>query len=162
MTWKSHRAVTFAVVFAITGGNFLAGGIAASAAHLPDKIEFSLLPTQSLRAKYHRTYTHWLFMYVVIAVMLFIYMNVNDISLLSFDTISNMSPMGMGINILFWGVAGCLMHVLEDAPCGKIPVFWPKTKLTICPRIFRVGRLSEYIFDAMVFAGCVYMFIGRC
>ena len=149
MTWKSHRITTFAVVTALTG-NLFAGVISSYASHLPDKIEFSLLRSPVLRGKYHRTYTHWLLAYLIIAVVLFSYMAANNIQFLGFVTISSMTVENLLINLLLYVTLGCIMHILEDAPCGKVPVFFPKSKLTICPRLFKVGTISEYIFTTVI------------
>lgn len=158
LRWKCHRATTFAVVTALSG-NLFAGLISAWASHLPDKIEYVLLRSASLRGKYHRTYTHWLLMHIAIMLVLYTYMSINDIMLVSLSSLKDSTFIDMIFSLSLYTSLGCVMHVLEDAPCGQVPVFLPKSKITICPRLFKVGSVSETIFTAVVIALCaVYAF----
>ena len=151
MKWWTHRVTTFAAVGAVTG-NLFAAGLAAAASVLPDKIEYMVLPTRSLWSSWHRTWTHWLCGYAVALVALWWWMTTNDVPVLTVDEVvaGHVTAFEGLPNIVLWTLIGCVAHVLEDAPCGQVPVLIPGRKRSACPRLFTVGTLSECIFVTLV------------
>ena len=47
-------------------------------------------------------------------------------------------------SVLTWLFIGALLHIAEDAVCGKVPGVTPTQKLGI--RLFTVGSFREYAF----------------
>jgi len=45
---------------------------------------------------------------------------------------------------LIWLLLGALLHIAEDAVCGKVPCLFPTQKIGI--RLFTVGSFQEYLF----------------
>ena len=44
------------------------------------------------------------------------------------------------------GMAGALLHILEDALCGEVPLIFPGEKIGL--KLFKVGSFTEYFFAA--------------
>ena len=47
-------------------------------------------------------------------------------------------------SVLTWLFLGALLHIAEDAVCGKVPLLFPTQKTGI--RLFTVGSFREYLF----------------
>ena len=125
MIWKSHVIVTFVTVYAITH-NPVASVCAMLGSTFPDRIEFLSWK------KTHRTFSHWFVFYLPV---LFLYKQ--------------------GISMyLFWFFIGALLHIVEDALCGKIPVFSPRKRIQVIPRLFYTGSVNEFLF---VIVYCIFM-----
>jgi inner membrane protein len=58
---------------------------------------------------------------------------------------------------MFWFSAGGLLHILEDAICGPVPLLYPTKRTTVLPRLFKVGSLGECLF---VIAYCAIMYVA--
>ena len=43
-------------------------------------------------------------------------------------------------------MVGALLHILEDALCGKVPLIFPGEKIGL--KLFSVGSFTEYFFAA--------------
>jgi hypothetical protein len=58
-------------------------------------------------------------------------------------------------SVLTWLFVGALLHIAEDAVCGKVPGIFPMQKIGI--RLFTVGSFREYLFAGfciiVVYAG---------
>ena len=117
MTWKSHRIITFFTVFAFTH-NPVAALCSMAGSTFPDRIEGMFW------RHWHRKYSHWFVFYL-------------PCLLLHGDTVSD---------CLFWFFVGALLHILEDAVCGKIPFFSPRKRIWVLPRLFYTGSAGEYTF----------------
>lgn len=141
MKWVNHRITTFAAVAAYTHGDWLAASFAAAASVLPDWLEFRLLPTASLRAKFHRTWSHWLLGYAL--------------AWWALGQVTVPQPWDMAVDMLRWMVVGCTAHVLSDAPCGSVAALLPWRRMRICPRLFTVGSVGEYVVVAVVALYCL-------
>ena len=63
----------------------------------------------------------------------------------------------MFLTLLLWIFLGALLHIAEDAVCGKVPAVLPTQKIGI--RLFTVGSLREYLFTSLCI-GIVYA--GSC
>lgn len=140
MTWKSHKAVTFATILAVTG-NIPAAVLGALGSIVPDRIEGPLW------RHWHRTYSHWFLLYLPVVVLCYPYRGV---------FLDGPFRWHMGA-ILFWVFLGALLHIPEDAICGKIPVWSPKKKMTVFPRLFYVGSFGEYVFVVCYCIGLVFL-----
>lgn len=140
MTWKSHKIVTFATVFAATG-SFPAAACAALGSVLPDRIEGPMW------RHWHRTYSHWFVLYLPFVIVLLPYANV------FLDDRFHWNPG----SLFFWSFLGALMHIAEDAICGKIPLWSPKKRVQALPRLFYVGSAKEYIFVLCYCAGLIVL-----
>ena len=142
MTWVSHIAVTGTIAYAVTTDPLLTAAAAVGAV-LPDKIEGSpgSVGWNTWRSR-HRGWSHWLVLYLALigglaqARAYFFY----DAAFFS---------------VLTWLFVGALLHIAEDAVCGKVPGIFPTQKIGI--RFFTVGSFREYLFASfciiVVYAG---------
>ena len=130
MTWVSHIAVTGTIVYAVTTDPLLTAAAAVGAV-LPDKVEGSpgSVGWSTWRSR-HRGWSHWPVLYLALigglaqARAYFFY----DAAFFS---------------VLTWLVIGALLHIAEDAVCGKVPGIFPMQKIGI--RLFTVGSFREYL-----------------
>lgn len=131
MTWVSHIAVTGTIVYAVTTDPLLTAAAAVGAV-LPDKVEGSpgSVGWSTWRSR-HRGWSHWPVLYLALigglaqARAYFFY----DAAFFS---------------VLTWLFIGALLHIAEDAICGKVPGIFPMQKIGI--RLFTVGSFREYLF----------------
>jgi len=142
MTWVSHIAVTGTIAYAVTADPLLTAAVAVGAV-LPDKIEGSpgSVGWSTWRSR-HRGWSHWPVLYLALigglaqARAYFFY----DAAFFS---------------VLTWLFVGALLHIAEDAVCGKVPGIFPMQKIGI--RLFTVGSFREYLFAGfciiVVYAG---------
>ena len=176
MVWKSHQAVTAVTVFAVTR-NIPATIIATIASVFPDWIEFRI-PFVRWES-FHRTYCHFWAFYLFPLIALYVFMGFFGIHL--FDSGSEFSKaifmlkaeigavknfylakdfIPVVCNIGFWFLIGCLMHIAEDAICGRIPITRPTQRAHLI-RFFYTGGLGEAAFVAIycIFFG-LFIFKG--
>lgn len=142
MTWVSHIAVTGTIAYAVTTDPMLTAAAAVGAV-LPDKIEGTpgSVGWSTWRSR-HRGWSHWPMLYLALigglaqARAYFFY----DAAFFS---------------VLTWLFIGALLHIAEDAVCGKVPLLYPTQKVGI--RLFTVGSFREYLFAGfciiVVYAG---------
>ena len=142
MTWVSHIAVTGTIAYAVTADPLLTAAAAVGAV-LPDKVEGSpgSVGWNTWRSR-HRGWSHWPVLYLALigglaqARAYFFY----DAAFFS---------------VLTWLFVGALLHIAEDAVCGKVPGITPTQKIGI--RLFTVGSFREYLFAGfciiVVYAG---------
>ena len=131
MTWVSHIAVTGTIAYAVTADPLLTAAAAVGAV-LPDKIEGTpgSVGGSTWRSR-HRGWSHWPVLYLALigglaqARAYFFY----DAAFFS---------------VLTWLFIGALLHIAEDAVCGKVPGIFPMQKIGI--RLFTVGSFREYLF----------------
>ena len=148
MTWVSHIGLTGTIAYAVTADPLLTAA-AALGAVLPDKIEGTPARQgwRTWRSR-HRGWSHWPMLYLALigalaqAKAYFFY----DAAFFS---------------ILTWLFVGALLHIAEDAVCGKVPGIYPAQKIGI--RLFTVGSLREYLFTGIciliVYAGEYFLHI---
>ena len=142
MKWVSHIAVTGTIAYAVTTDPMLTAAAAVGAV-LPDKIEGTpgTVGWNTWRSR-HRGWSHWPVLYLALigglaqARAYFFY----DAAFFS---------------VLTWLFVGALLHIAEDAVCGKVPGIFPMQKIGI--RFFTVGSFREYLFAGfciiVVYAG---------
>ena len=134
MKWVNHRLVSGVLVFAATDDLLLA----VCAAVIPDKVEgYPLADYKKWKAR-HRGWSHVPWLYLL--PMAIVWQLHND-RVLPVDTTL---PAYMASAFL----AGAVLHIIEDALCGRVPLLYPKRKYGI--RLFTVGSAGEYFFTAAV------------
>lgn len=154
MKWVSHKFATSAIVFSVTG-NILIAGVAMLGSVFPDRIE-GRIPPQTDKVAYkkwrsrHRKYSHWVVPYLLVWYVLYRYCYSQGIITLSLETFNVLleketviSIIVVAANLASYFVLGALLHIIQDAICGRVPVFTPKNLLGV--RLFRVGSMLEYI-----------------
>lgn len=144
MKWINHQIVTGFIVYAASDNAlFVASSIVGAV--LPDKVEGS--PPQESRAywkwrKNHRTWSHYPPLYIAL------------ILAAHFATEYFQNPhVELILNLIIYALFGALLHIIEDAICGKVPVFTPRRKHGI--KLFKVGSWQEYFFAALIIGGCL-------
>jgi inner membrane protein len=150
MTWKSHKLLTLVLVWAFTH-NFLYSLIASIGSIIPDFIEGKgFLYDYERWMRTHRTYSHWFIPYLVLFLVSFIGMG-KEVGLLVKS--EGLFLPGQGEKIIFFLLSalslGCLLHILEDAVSGKVPLWHPK-KRTFGIRLIRTRSFMEYVFVFVV------------
>ena len=131
MKWTSHISLTATIAYAVTADPMLTAAAAVGAV-LPDKIEGTpqSIGWRTWRSR-HRGWSHWPMLYIALigglmqAQQYFFY----DAAFFA---------------VLAWIFGGALLHIAEDAVCGKVPLLYPTQKVGI--RLFTVGSLREYLF----------------
>lgn len=149
--WISHKIITGAAVYAITG-NIVATIPAIAGSIFPDVIEG--MPDTTDESKYnewrkqHRKLSHWFVIYLhgaVVFLFLAYNSNIGSVTLHSIhEAFFNESAMyPTAAYLLGWFCIGCLMHIAQDAVSGKVPSLNPKKRIGV--RLFSVGSIMEYI-----------------
>ena len=143
MKWVNHQILTGVIVYAATG-NLLYTACSIGGSILPDKLEGDPAKGNYQRwRRQHRGRTHWPLPYVLLAGFLY------QAGALHLASPAMRDLAWFGIYIL----AGAVLHILEDAVCGKVPLLFPNKKWGIS--LFKVGSLTEYIFTLLV-ALCIW------
>ena len=62
------------------------------------------------------------------------------------------------MNLISYALVGALLHIAEDALCGKVPVFTPHGKHGL--KLFKVGTWREYFFAALIILICLSIHFG--
>lgn len=170
MVWKSHQAVTAVTVYAVTR-NIPATIIATMASVFPDWIEFRI-PFVNWES-FHRTYCHFWAFYAIPLIALYLFMGVVGIHLFGSGAEFSRSIFSLKVelggsqpfymakdflpivcNVGFWFLIGCLMHIVEDSICGRIPITSPTQRAHLV-RFFYTGGIGE-----VAFVGIYCLFVG--
>ena len=136
LKWINHQVITGMAVYTVTG-NLLFAAYSMAGAVLPDKMEGNPRTAKSYwswRSR-HRGWSHWPAPYLAVIAFLLI---VDRRSLAAMD----MWDLSL---IAMYAMMGALLHIAEDAVCGKVPLFRLSQKLGI--RLFTVGSFTEYLFS---------------
>ncbi len=132
MKWVNHEIVTGVIVYGATG-DFLATAFSMAGAIFPDKVEGKPGANYwSWRAR-HRGWSHWPVIYIAIL------------------AIMQMGLLPQGVDVergATFICIGALLHIAEDAFCGKVPLLLPWQKVGI--KLFTVGSVTEYLFAMAV------------
>lgn len=149
MMGVSHAIMSFAIVYGVTG-KAIPASIAAAGAVFPDWIERVVYGKKWM--KHHRQWSHWFVPYLGLAWWLNRYIEgipvsgflkkMNGTLYLSLDLLSAKVALGF---VLYWFVVGCLLHILEDAFFGPVPVLLPWKKHRLMFQLFKTGSLGESI-----------------
>ena len=127
MKWISHQIVTGSVIYLATDSLLLtACGMAGAV--IPDQLE------GDPRRGFHRGLSHWPGLYLFAIALL---LTLRPAGPISADD---------GVMLLVAVMAGALLHILEDALCGEVPLIFPGEKIGL--KLFKVGSFTEYFFAA--------------
>jgi inner membrane protein len=155
MKWTTHKLLTGSLIYALTG-NPLTAIVAASGSILPDSIEG--FPNDSNRAAWqrrHRKRSHFFPFYLLPALFLYSYSTAHNFLPITVSNLSDyISHIVSNLNLqtclpiftyyLSILLFGALLHILEDALCGKVPLFNPNRQ-SIGIKLFYVGSSKEYV-----------------
>jgi inner membrane protein len=132
MKWVNHEIVTGVIVYGATG-DLLSTAFAMAGAIFPDKVEGRPGGNYwSWRAR-HRGWSHWPVIYIALyAIMQLGWLQAHN----------EIAVYGSYVCI------GALLHIAEDAVCGKVPCLFPWQKIGI--KLFKVGSVTEYLFSMAV------------
>ena len=132
MKWVNHEIVTGVMVYGATG-DFLATAFAMAGAIFPDKVEGRPgADYWSWRAR-HRGWSHWPVIYIAIY------------ALMQLGFLPQGADAEKGVSFV---CIGALLHIAEDAVCGKVPFLFPWQKVGI--KLFKVGSVTEYLFSMVL------------
>lgn len=135
MKWINHQVVSGVIVYAFTD-NLLYTAYSMLGTLLPDKLEGDPRKASdywSWRSA-HRGWSHWPVPYLLI-VLLFL---MTEDEKLAGEGFFSFSMMGIFL------MTGALLHIVEDAVCGKVPLIYLTKKTGI--KLFEVGSFREYFF----------------
>lgn len=148
MKWLNHQIVTgFIVAAATDDAIFTASAIVGAV--LPDRLEGSPPKESSAYWKWrrnHRTWSHWPPLYIIPIVAAQI-------------AKKNYPEFDFALNLLTFALIGALLHIAEDALCGKVPILTPHGKHGL--KLFKVGTWREYFFAALIIAICLFVRFGN-
>jgi len=147
MKWISHKALTGALVFAVTNSP-ASSIIAALASVIPDAVEGHNYQDPEWRRR-HRQTSHWFVIYAVLFLALMgtaYFLGVRSAA----HAIYDLRGMGIG-GAAYLGAfipVGCLCHIAQDAICGQVPSMNRAKRIGV--RLFRVGSPAEYAIVTFV------------
>ena len=134
MKWVNHQVLTGVIVYAATD-DMLLTIYSMAGAILPDKVEGNPhAGNYWLWRSRHRGWSHWPLLYLGI-IGLILHWETQPLESLPFV---DLSRIGMFLCV------GALLHIAEDAVCGKVPFLTPYQKIGV--RLFQVGSVAEYLF----------------
>lgn len=134
MKWVNHQVLTGVIVYAATD-DMLLTIYSMAGAIFPDKVEGNPHTGNywSWRSR-HRGWSHWPLLYLG---LIFFLSRFEEGQLTALPT-ADLTTIGIYICI------GALLHIAEDAVCGKVPLLTPYQKVGV--RLFKVGSVPEYLF----------------
>ena len=140
MKWVNHRLLTTVLVYSATD-SFIYAACGFVGSTLPDYLEGR--PPRDKKAYWqwrsrHRRTTHWSVPYLTVIMALMV---LHQQLLLE-------SWVWYAAKLIIFVNVGALLHILEDAVCGKVPLISRTGKIGI--KLFRVGSAFEYLFTYMV------------
>lgn len=136
MKWVSHEVLTGVVVYAATEDPLLTA-FSMAGAIFPDKVEGR--PGSMFWRSRHRGWSHWPLLYVAAIG-----------ALLGAPADAFGAWTGPAREALVFFAAGALLHIAEDALCGKVPLLRPDRKVGL--RLFTVGSFREYLVVLLLVA----------
>ena len=131
MKWISHIALTGTIAYAVTADPLLTAAAGVGAV-LPDKVEGTpqSVGWRTWRSR-HRGWSHWPMLYLAL---------IGGLTQVPHQVFYD----AVFFSVLTWLFLGALLHIAEDAVCGKVPLLFPTQKAGI--RLFTVGSFREYLF----------------
>ncbi len=184
MTGRGHRIVTFMAIGGMTGSP-LAASLGFLSAALPDSLEYTLFGRA--RNRLHRKLTHWFVPWLALALTCLYHagwglswtggtLRQGAMETLSWPraiqgALPSVAALASGDGRAIWACAafwllGPVLHILEDACCGKVPLFLP-WKRGFGAHLFRmsskVGVMSagERVFTFLVCLLCLAAWFAR-
>lgn len=147
MKWLNHQIVTGFIVATVTNDALFTASAIVGAV-LPDRVEGSPPKESSAYWKWrkrHRTWSHWPPIYLAL------------IGAAHFAK-DYYPEAAFALNLLTYALVGALLHIAEDALCGKVPIFTPHKKYGI--KLFKVGTWREHFVSALIIAICLLVRFG--
>ncbi len=158
MTGRGHRIVTFMAIGGATGSP-LAAAIGTLSSRLPDSMEYLIFG--GARNRFHRKYTHWFVPWLAMAAFCF-YSAAQSPGPVEYgpenfwDGVVPKAEVLMAGGARFaWDCAafwflGPLLHILEDACCGKVPFLLPWRR-SVGVRLFRMSPKGGMSYGERMF-----------
>ncbi len=140
MKWHNHIGITAALIYAATHDGW-AAALSAAGTVFPDVIE-----GKDFDRRIHRTISHWFPPYALVAVLSSVYLVLRAGRGDVFSLIFVQHGVGVSIMAAFlykYMAIGAILHICQDALCGKVPLFIP-TRREFGITLFRVGSVREY------------------
>ena len=146
MKWVNHEIVTGVIVYTVVQEPLLALYSMAGAI-LPDKLEGNPRSGNywSWRSR-HRGWSHWPMLYALLLGL--------QLEIVGSGQSSSLSDM---LTIGTYLCIGALLHIAEDALCGKVPFLTPWQKLGV--KLFSVGSVTEYLLAIVLVLACYIIHI---
>ncbi len=141
MKWVNHEILTGVLVYTATRDP-LSTAFSMAGAIIPDKIEGR--PGSLFWRSRHRGWSHWPLLYI----------GLMGILLGLADTPVPALPEEARRGGLFLAI-GALLHIAEDALCGKVPLLRPDKKVGL--RLFKVGSFREYFITILCVLLCYFL-----
>lgn len=146
---QNHATLSFALIYGATG-RFLPASLASVGAVFPDAIE-RLLFGQKWQ-KHHRKGSHWFPPYLLGAWVASVYLRghpfggiVEVVDAKLYVPIGTQTVAAAVAFGLFWFMAGCLLHIVEDCFFGPMPLVFPWKRQRLIIQIFKTGGPAERI-----------------
>lgn len=134
MKWLTHEVVTGVLVYTVTEDP-MAAVYSMAGAIIPDKVEGN--PFR--RNLTHRGWSHWPMMYLLVMGLM---LRGEEYLGIDFGTLREIG---------FFMAVGALLHIAEDAICGKVPFITPFQKIGV--KLFKVGSIGEYLAALVLIIG---------
>ena len=133
MKWITHEVVTGVIVYTITQDMTLTA-CAMAGAVIPDRLDGDPRKAQDywLWRSTHRGWSHWPASYLFVIALV----------LSAEEGLAGAIDNGGLVPVAV--MAGAVLHILEDALCGKVPLFSLRKKIGL--KLFPVGSFREYFF----------------
>jgi hypothetical protein len=148
MKWSNHVALTGALTYGITGDIFGAM-LSGTSAVIPDMAE-----GKSFNRRVHRKVSHWFVPYMALTIASVCYIvffpgpSGTDLPSL-FLSREPVNPLLVIAVFCQYMSIGALMHICQDAFCGKVPLFNPAKK-EVGLTLFITGSGKEYLLTVSV------------
>lgn len=162
MKWTSHKAITGAVVFAVTG-SIVSSLCAAVGSIVPDLIEGMPGddPTSERYRRWserHRKGSHWFVPYLVLFLLLLIIAKLNGVSGMGLDdlyemVVGELNTVGVYAYVFAFICLGSVFHIAEDAVCGTVPSLKPHRRIGL--RLFYTGSPMEHAIAFSLSVGLI-------
>ena len=154
MKWVNHQVVTGVIVYTATE-DLLLTAYSMAGAILPDKVEGNPRAGSywSWRSR-HRGWSHWPLLYCAL-LGLSLRLGRGDYGVTGGEiaVIGTYFAVGALLHIAEDAVCGKVpLLIAEDAVCGKVPLLTPGDKHGV--KLFAVGSFAEYFFSAGVVLVC--------
>ena len=141
MKWVNHEIVTGVIVYTAVQDPLLALYSMAGSI-IPDKVEGNPRSTNywSWRSR-HRGWSHWPMLYLLLFIL-----QQHILASAKLPSLADLNVIGSYFCI------GAMLHIAEDAICGKVPFLTPWHKIGV--RLFKVGSVTEYLVAILIIIGC--------
>lgn len=154
MKWRNHKIQSFVIGFFLSK-DFVTSIVISAGSIFPDLIEGKKINSR----KFHRTVTHWFPVYLIPLILVWLW-NGFSVKTVYSSMFYVKGGEGVFVNFLFWFLVGCLLHVVQDALTGNIPILHPAKKRKIV-KISKTGGILEYVLTfLLIVAFVVYLKIS--